>query len=282
MMEQMQLDLDSEFLVIQDNAMVMGNYDMTSLEQKLFLILVSTIKQDDTSVKQTKFRVKDIASLMDVTADNLYRELPKTCKSLIEKVIEIKQSNGSWEMFNLITYAQYKKGEGTITLEINKKAEPYLFRLKELFTSFKLENALFLSGKYSIRIYQLCKSCLFKKELVIELEDLKKSLKLNQKSYNRFNTLSERVIIPAIKEINEKTDIKISVDNIKSGRNVIALKFNISRNNRKRDIIIRQQKNSKNKSTSKFNNFPSREYDYDKLEAGLLGYEEVSTGDVTK
>ena len=31
-----------------------------------------------------------------------------------------------------------------------------------------------------------------------------------------------------------------------------------------------------------FNNFESREYDYDKLEAGLLGYEEVAIEDVTK
>ena len=33
---------------------------------------------------------------------------------------------------------------------------------------------------------------------------------------------------------------------------------------------------------TKFNNFDAREYDYDKLEAGLLRYEEVSIGDVTK
>ena len=41
--EQMQLalDLDDQFIVVQDNSLVMGNYDMTAIEQKLLLILLS-------------------------------------------------------------------------------------------------------------------------------------------------------------------------------------------------------------------------------------------------
>ena len=76
---------------------------------------------------RTIFRVVDIAKLMEISPEPLYRDLPKACKSLMEKVIEIKQPNGDWEMFNIISYAKYRKKEGSILLEINEKASPYLF-----------------------------------------------------------------------------------------------------------------------------------------------------------
>jgi hypothetical protein len=34
--EQLQLNLDNDFMVVQDNSLITGNYDMTSMEQKLF------------------------------------------------------------------------------------------------------------------------------------------------------------------------------------------------------------------------------------------------------
>ena len=33
-----QLDLSTDYVISQDNSLVMGNYDMTAMEQKIFLI----------------------------------------------------------------------------------------------------------------------------------------------------------------------------------------------------------------------------------------------------
>ena len=131
---------------------------MTTMEQKLFLIMLSTIKKDDSTVKATSFRVVDITDIMQITPQVLYRDLKKICKSIMGKVVEIKKPNGDWDMFNIISKAEYKNKKVLITLTINKQAEPYLFQLKELFTTFKLENALNMDGKYAIRVYQQAKS----------------------------------------------------------------------------------------------------------------------------
>ena len=104
--EQLELNLYDNNLVVQDNMFVQGSYDMTALQQKLLLILISTIKKDDIKTYRTIFRVVDIAKLMELSPEPLYRDLPKACKSLMEKVIEIKQPNGDWEMFNIISYAK--------------------------------------------------------------------------------------------------------------------------------------------------------------------------------
>lgn len=210
----------------------------------------------------------------------LYRDLPKICTNIMKKIVEIKQDNGNWELFNIISYALYKKKEGKILLEINKKAEPYLLQLQDLFTSFKLSNALDLSGKYAVRIYQITKGCLFKGQLVYDVEDFKKTLKIDKKkTYENFNRISDKILNPSIAEINSKSDITVSYETIRDNRKVKTIKFIIKAKTNKK--VTLKKDITTNKKVS-FNNFESREYDYDKLEAVLLGYEEVAIEDVTK
>lgn len=225
--EQLVLNLDGKDLVYQHNSLIVASYDMTSLEQKLFLMLVSTIKKEDDSVSRTVFRVKDIADVMGITSQSLYRDLPRICKDLMTKVIDIKQDDGSWKMFSLISFAEYKAKEGKLVLEIHREAEPYLLKLKEMFTVYKLENILGLKSKYSIRLYQQSKRCLYKGGETIDLKEFRKLLKLEKKTYDRFNCITSKVLKPAIEEINDKTDVKLDYELVKDGRRVVALKFNV-------------------------------------------------------
>lgn len=278
MEEQLQLDLDTDFLIVQNNSLVMGNYDMTTMEQKLFLIMLSTIKKDDSTVKITSFRVVDIADIMQITPQVLYRDLKKICKSIMSKVVEIKKPNGDWDMFNIISKAEYKNKKGLITLTINKQAEPYLLQLKELFTTFKLENALNMDGKYAIRVYQQAKSNVYKGEYIIKIDEFKKQLKLTQKSYKEYSNIKLKVLLPAIKEINEKTDINLDVEEIKVGRKVEALRFITSNKNNKQKVMLKntKQKPTKSNNSKSFNNFEGRNYtekDYNDIENKLLGWE---------
>lgn len=275
--EQLKFELDADYFVIQNNSLVMGNYDMTSMEQKLFLIMLSTIKKDDTTITPTTFRIVDLADVMQVSSQVLYRDLKKICESIMGKIVEIKKPNNSWDMFNIISDAEYRNKQGTLTLTINPKAKPYLLQLKELFTSFRLENALIMEGKYAIRVYQQAKSNIYKGEYVINIDDFKKQLKLIQKSYREYSNIKTKVLAPAIKEINEKTDINLAVEEIKVGRKVEALKFKTSNKQNQQKVIVNKGKNSPTKSKGNgFNNFDGRQYtskDYSDLENKLLGWD---------
>ena len=274
--EQLQLDLDSDYIVVQNNSLVMGNYDMTTMEQKLFMIMLSTIKKEDTSTKATSFRVLDLAELMQITPQVLYRDLKGICESLMAKVIEIKKSEGGWRMFNIIEDADYIKGKGVVVLTINKKAEPYLLQLKELFTAFRLENVLCMDGKYAIRVYQQAKSNSYKGEYIINIDEFKKQLKLTQKSYKEYSNIKLKVLLPAIKEINSKTDVNIEVEEIKVGRRVEALKFKTSAKEQQK-VRVSKNRNLPTKSNiNTFNNFEPRPYtaEYqESLQNKLLGWE---------
>jgi plasmid replication initiation protein len=272
--EQLQLNLDDDYIVVQDNSLVFANYNMTALEQKIFLIMLSTIKKDDTNLLKTTFRVRDIAGLLGIAPEPLYRDLPKMCKVIIKKDVEIKQPNGDWEIFSIISGAKYKSRQGLLTLTLNPQAEPYLLQLKDLFTSFKLRNALTLEGKYAIRLYQLSKSSLYLKGFTIELEDLKKKLKLEQKSYSRFTNINTKILKPAIKEINSKTDIIVDMEFIKSGRNVVAIKFNVKKSdkNNYQKVVYTKPLSKSSLKNGGFNNFEPRplEERYEELRNKVL------------
>ena len=275
--EQLRFDLDTDYIVVQNNSLVMGNYDMTTMEQKLFMIMLSTIKKDDTSTKATSFRVVDLAEIMQITPQVLYRDLKDICKSLMSKIVEVKKVNGDWDIFNIISKAEYKKGQGVITITINKLSEPYLLQLKELFTAFKLNNILCMDGKYAIRVYQQAKSNIYKGEYIINMVDFKKQLRLTQGSYNKYGNIKAKIITPAIKEINEKTDINLTVEEIKIGKKIDALKFKTSNKQDQQKVIVSKSRNSPSKSNSNgFNNFDGRNYtnkQYNEIEKKLLGWD---------
>lgn len=270
MIEQLELmlDIDKSNMIYQHNSLVMASYDMTSLEQKLFLMLLSTIKKNDDELIRSTFKVRDIAEVFQVTPQSLYRDLPKICKRLIERVVEIKQPNGNWEMFSIISYAQYMSKEGKLVLEVHSKAKPYLLRLQEMFTNYRLENIVGLKSKYAIRLYQQSKGCLYKGGDIISLIDFRKMLKLDKKTYDRFDCITSKVLKPSIDEINSKTDINVAYETILDCRKVVAIKLIVSA----KKVGIAKQSKTKIDPKS-FNNFEGRNYDYDLLERKLLGWD---------
>lgn len=264
---QLSFDLDRNNTVVQSNLMIYANYDLSALEQKILLILISTIKKNDKELNILEFLVKDLADILQVSPELLYRDLPKLCKNIMSKIIEIKQPNGNWLMFNIINFAQYKSKEGRIILGINKKAEPYLLELKELFTSFKLDNALDLSGKYAIRLYQLTKGCLFKGKLTYDLNDFKKVLKIDKKkTYSTFSKINEKILTPALEEINLKSDIEVSYTTKRVGRKIQYINFSI----KEKKIKVTKKSKCKSKYVEhqkilSFNDFEQRQYSDDYL-----------------
>lgn len=281
---QFKFDLDSEkALVVQGNSFAMARYDMSNMEQKLFCILLSTISQKDEYFVLTNFKVIDIAKMMDIHPNVLYRDLKKICENLMSTVYEVETDNGDWEMVNLFSYAKYKGKQGMVGFKLNIDAKPYLLQLKKFFFQFKLNNVLLLDGKYSIRLYQQGKSHLNLGSYIIPVDEFIKELKLFKKSYKRFSNIKARVILPAIEEINLKTDIVMDFEEIRLGRSPHSLKFYVKPKKQATISPTKSSKPSKSSNKINFNNFEGREYDYDALEKRLLGWEKSDTiEDVTK
>lgn len=226
------ITLNKNYIVTKSNKLITSNYDLSLQEQKIILTLASMVQPNDTEFKEYEFKIKDFMELLDVKDKSKYTEVPKITKELMKKVFEIREGKKIIQI-SWLSSAVYEMGAGTVTLKFDSNLKPYMLQLKELYTSYKLENVLSLRSKYSIRLYEILKSNLFKKVIEIEVEELKKMMGAKEKTYNTYSNLKSKILIRTQKELNSITDINFTFEEIKTGRKVTSIKFTIKK---KKDI----------------------------------------------
>ena len=211
-------------LIVKHNDFIEAKYNLTLTELKIIAKLSSLIQKDDDEFKVYKFTAIDL--LEDLKLNNNYDDLRDAIRKLLTRLVIIKTEN-SVLATTFLSSAEYFK-DSTIELSFDKKLKPYLLQLKNNFTMYQFENVIALSSFYAIRIYELCKQYEKIKERIIEIESLKEILDIKAKSYNRYDNFKRKVLEIAEREINEKTDISIKFEEIKTGRKITAIKFLIS------------------------------------------------------
>ena len=221
--------MDKNYLVTKSNSLITASYDLSLQEQKLILSLASMVQPTDEEFKEYKFKIKDFMSLLEIETKTKYTEIPKITKELMKKVFEVREGRDVIQL-SWLSSARYKTGEGVVILKFDSSLKPYMLQLKELYTSYRLENILLLKSKYSLRLFELLKCNEFKKIWTIELETFKKLLGVTEKSYSIYQNVKNRIILQAQKELKEKTDIRFEFEEIKTGRKVTSLKFYIHSN----------------------------------------------------
>src|SRR5690606_10838527 len=102
----------------------------------------------------------------------------------------------------------------------------YLLQLKQ-YTSYRLSNILSLSSSYSIRLYELMRKWSFLNKWESSVEEIREKLGALTKSYTLYGNFKNKVLLPAVEEINEQTDLFISFKEIKKGRKVERIEFSI-------------------------------------------------------
>lgn len=223
--------MDKEYLVTKSNYFIMNSsYDLSLEEQKLILTLASMVQPKDEGFKPYIFKISDFMELLGVDTKTKYTEIPKITKELMKKVFEIEEGKKIIQVAWLSS-AEYEKGSGEVELQFSPKLKPYMLKLNELYTSYKLANILNMKSKYSPRIYEFLKCNQFKQQgfIQIEVNDLRKLLKAED-IYPKYNDFKRFIILKAQKELKKLTDISFDFEEIKTGRKITSIKFYIHNN----------------------------------------------------
>lgn len=184
-------------------------------------------------------------------SDSNYYELPITSDEYIEKTglnpshrSEIKKAiKGIMKKpFSIITKEQdeiisvicsgvkFEKKTGTFYINIDPFILPYVQDISKNTTRYYLETILSMKGKNAKRLYQYVS--MFKKagKFTMYFDDIRSKL-FDDPKYTEFKSFLKYVIEPSIKEINEKSQLKIGyeIDN-KYGKSK-SITFNIAQKN---------------------------------------------------
>lgn len=238
--EEVQLEFEFEpdtisdhYIVSESNALIEARTNLTLYEERLIYILASRIHPEDTKFKTHHFKVKDIAEKLGLTEKNFYKRVREIIDSLQDKkvIIEEKSMNSTLSA-HWLAAARYYHGKGMIELEFSEMLRPYLLQLQQNFTKFKLWNVLYLKSFYSSKLYKLLKQYLPLQKRKFTMEQLREKLEIEEGKYVKYSHLKNRIILSAQSELETKTDIKFTFDEIKSGAKVVGIVFHIFPNHR--------------------------------------------------
>lgn len=223
--------MNENYLVTQGNNLIEARHKkpLTAREQKIILTMVSMIEPSDKDFKDYMISIRDFHEMLGLEGREHYTEIKTVVESLMTKVVEIPLEDKGWLMTHWVSTARYIDGSGVIQLRFAPELKPYLLQLKTVFTSYKLNNILSLKSVYAIRLYELMKKWQPLARWECPIDSLREKLGASNKSYNLYGNFKNKILIPAIKELNEQTDIFIQYKELKKGRKVDSIEFMIRR-----------------------------------------------------
>lgn len=208
------------------NALIEASYKLTLQEQRILLMCIGKLNPLAENPNKT-FQLtanEFYLAFPDMGRKHAERHLKDAVDRLWDRTISISWKSNKEEIRWIQRKAKYFDGEGKLEISFSDYIMPYLTQLTQQFTAIAVKNVSALKRTYSIRIYELLMQ--FKKtgDRLITVDDFRSMLGLEDK-YSEFRALNQLVLKPAVKELNEKSDLIVSVDTVKNGRAVVALHF---------------------------------------------------------
>ncbi len=222
--------------VVHGNRLVEASYNLTLDEVRLIMFAATKFDSRKKNIGEIKIYPFEFAEAFNLSKQNAHRNLVKSIKGIAAKSVTIRLDEKKDMVIAWLSMGIYDKQPNDashVIIEFSKYIEPYLFDLKEKFTVLNFKYASRLTTPFSFRLYQwLIKSKNLNlnkhyetTEVVLNLDWIKSQAGLEGK-YERWVKFKEKVIEPAVTQINRKTDISVVWKPIKSGRCVSGIQFN--------------------------------------------------------
>jgi plasmid replication initiation protein len=221
-------------LIVKDNALINASYNLEVTEQRL--ILLSIIRARETgqgisSDSKLEIHASDYAFRFDVTKEAAYNALKNAVNNLFERKFSFKEIHKDTNKeivvkSRWVSRIAYIDDLATLEITFAPDVVPLITRLEKHFTSYQLKQVAQLTSKYAIRLYEFLIAWRdMGKTPVISLSEFREKLGLEINEYQKMVNFKSRVLEPAIKQINELTDIHVKYEQYKTGRSISGLSF---------------------------------------------------------
>ncbi|MEH8048538.1 replication initiation protein [Gallibacterium anatis] len=228
----------TELTISKANSFVEASYQMTLDEMRVLSLTLGVF--DPLNPKRGfDFTVAEFcAHFPDVNPDIAYVQVQKAIRKISSRWMILQNDDRVLHEVAFVTDRIYFKKEGRFYIEFHEKILPYIANLKARYTKYELVNIGAFKSTHTIRLYELCSQYKSIGMREINLKELKDWLQISDK-YELYSNFRKWVLEPSVDEINDKSDLVISVEQVKRGRTIVALKFTIQT---KKNVIKTEQK----------------------------------------
>ena len=187
----------------------------------------------------SELHAREYAEAFGVSENDGYHVLEKAAISLMRKHVTFyieahqrgnKKIKDTIRRVNWVGHSDYIRREGKIIIYWYDKIVPHLLGLRQHFTIYRLAQIRRLKHKSALRLLPLLER--FKSTGVAEytLEDFCMSIEAAPSFQKNFGMLRRRIIDPAVKELNDNSELSVSYETKKTGKKVTGLRFKFEPN----------------------------------------------------
>lgn len=218
-------------LVVKDNALINASYALDLIEQRIILLAI------------LEARGKGVATNTDLTVhadsyinhfgthkNTAYSALKSACETLFDRRFSYQKLTPKGNIEHVksrwVQRISYVENEALIRFRFSDDVIPLIVQLEQHFTSYELEQVSSLTSVYAIRLYELLIAWRSTGNVsMIELQDFRRKLGIEDGEYKRMGQFKEKVLGLAIDQINAHTDIVVDYEQHKAGRTITGFSF---------------------------------------------------------
>lgn len=221
----------SQFVAMKNELAQKGTFNLTALEYKVVLFIISKIKPDDKPETEYQFKISDFTKICKLDNSNTgtyYKYIRNIIKKLRTKPILIQESEDVELITGWFNDARFYKKTGIVGITFSHNVIPYLFnlRLSGNYFQFLYEYGITLENPRGIKLYMYFKSILYKSNIVVfSIEALRKILECEDGKYTTFKDFRRYVIELVINDINKNSDLYVDYEIKMEGRKATQIQF---------------------------------------------------------
>ena len=235
-------------IVKKSNSLTEAYYSLSVVEYRVLHMAFTALAEYDVNAdfyKKVRFTVRadDYMELYGVDRATAYQALKEASERLFnryftydevldERLGLVERLKARW-----VQKIGYVEKSACITMYLTSDVLSMVGQLKNQFTYFQLSMMSDLSSIHAIRIYEMMMQWRSTKVVPsISVDDLRARLGLSEDEYPRMFDFKKRVLDHAVNAINEHTDITVSYEQQKSGRNITGFIFKFKQKKTKETV----------------------------------------------
>jgi hypothetical protein len=234
---QKQLQQDTKQEVIKHSAAIQIENNMTLLQRRAWNALLFHAYNELDKKEEHQISLQYLAHLVGYDSHDM-EYLKEASLAMLRCIVQynVLDKDGSlerWGATALLAQADMQKKKGLFIYAYSPELRRRLHN-PEMYARLDLDLQKQFDSKYALALWELCTDYLgsgreYGETPFIPLETFRRLMGIADGMYSMFMRLNEKVIKPAIVEVNRVSDFRVTMDCQRQGRKVTALKFKMRR-----------------------------------------------------
>ena len=229
-------------LVVKSNRLIEASYRLSLNEQRIILYAICRCREEQKGLfpdlPVTITADSFLKQFPSVEKGSVYGQLKEAMNALYSRSVTIHDTDPATNKTRVretrwISEKAYIDGAGHIQIVFTPEVIKYITRLEVEFTSYQLEKVGHMTSAHAVRIYELLAQHRDIGNRTLNLAWLREALQLGPGEYKLTANFINRIIEPAVDQINKHSDITVSYKPKKTGRAITDFVFKIRDKERK-------------------------------------------------